>query len=82
MLRIDEQGDLEFTYAEAWLADLQARAISISLPKRAEPFNRRETRPFFAGLRHRRLSGRIGSFFSSRWNYGAPTEVDNERKGD
>ena len=50
VLRIDEHGDLEFAYAEAWLADPQARAISISLPKQSEPFNRRQTRPFFAGL--------------------------------
>lgn len=50
VLRIDENGDLAFAYAEAWLADPAARAISISLPKREEPFNRRETRPFFAGL--------------------------------
>lgn len=49
-LEIDENGDLAFTYDAAWLADPATRAISISLPKRAEPFNRRETRPFFAGL--------------------------------
>lgn len=50
MLRIDEHGDLSFAYAEPWLADPAAPAISISLPKREEPFNRRETRPLFAGL--------------------------------
>jgi serine/threonine-protein kinase HipA len=49
-LQIDEHGDLAFGYDAAWLDDPAARAISISLPKRAEPFNRRETRPFFAGL--------------------------------
>jgi serine/threonine-protein kinase HipA len=49
-LQIDEHGDLAFTYDGAWLADPAKRAVSISLPKRAEPFNRRETRPFFAGL--------------------------------
>ncbi len=49
-LQIDEHGDLAFVYDAAWLADPAKRAISISLPKRAEPFNRRETRPFFAGL--------------------------------
>jgi serine/threonine-protein kinase HipA len=49
-LQIDEHGDLAFTYAADWLADSQKLAISISLPKREEPFNRRETRPFFAGL--------------------------------
>jgi serine/threonine-protein kinase HipA len=49
-LQIDEHGDLAFTYAADWLADPQKLAVSISLPKRPEPFNRRETRPFFAGL--------------------------------
>jgi serine/threonine-protein kinase HipA len=49
-LQIDEHGDLAFAYDAAWLADPTKPAISISLPKRAEPFNRRETRPFFAGL--------------------------------
>lgn len=49
-LRIDRQGDIEFTYADAWRAASHARAISVSLPLRAEPFLRRETRPFFEGL--------------------------------
>lgn len=50
VLRIDEHGDLAFAYDQAWLADDGLPAISMSLPKRAEPFGRRETRPFFAGL--------------------------------
>jgi serine/threonine-protein kinase HipA len=49
-LRIDRQGDIEFTYAEAWRAASHARAISVSLPLRAEPYLRREARPFFEGL--------------------------------
>ncbi|WP_411288973.1 type II toxin-antitoxin system HipA family toxin [Phenylobacterium sp.] len=49
-LRIDEHGDLAFAYDAGWLADPQKLPVSISLPKRPEPFNRRETRPFFAGL--------------------------------
>jgi len=49
-LRIDEYGDLAFTYDAEWVADPRKFAVSISLPKRAEPFSRRETRPFFAGL--------------------------------
>ncbi len=49
-LRIDEHGDLGFAYDQAWLDDPVKPPISQSLPKRAEPFNRRETRPFFAGL--------------------------------
>ncbi len=50
LLQIDQHGDLAFTYDPAWLADPRKPAISVSLPKRVEPFNRRETRPFFAGL--------------------------------
>ncbi len=49
-LRIDEHGDLAFAYDAGWLADPAKPAVSISLPKRTEPFDRRETRPFFAGL--------------------------------
>ena len=49
-LQIDEHGDLAFAYEASWLADPATRAVSLSLPKRTEPFNRRETRPFFAGL--------------------------------
>lgn len=49
-LRIDEHGDLGFVYAPSWLDDPARPPISQSLPKRAEAFNRRETRPFFAGL--------------------------------
>lgn len=43
-------GRLSFCYASAWLALPDAIAISTSLPLQAEPFNDRETRPFFAGL--------------------------------
>ena len=46
----DESGQLRFTYHEAWLADPASVPISWSLPLRSEPFNHRETRPFFAGL--------------------------------
>ena len=46
----DQHGDLGFAYAPAWLDDEQARPLSASLPKRAEPFSRRECRPFFGGL--------------------------------
>jgi serine/threonine-protein kinase HipA len=49
-LRLDKHGDMSFAYDESWLADPAKRAISISLPKRAPPFGRRECRPFFAGL--------------------------------
>lgn len=43
-------GDLGFVYAPAWLEDDIAAALSASLPKRVEPFTRRECRPFFGGL--------------------------------
>ena len=50
LLRIDDNGDLEFVYDPDWVGDPARPAVSISLPKRLESFNRRETRPFVAGL--------------------------------
>lgn len=49
-LTIDDHGDIRFAYDFQWLNDPVAPAISISLPKRADPFSRRECRPFFDGL--------------------------------
>ena len=46
----DRHGDISFLYADAWLADAGAPALSASLAKRPEPFSRRECRPFFGGL--------------------------------
>jgi serine/threonine-protein kinase HipA len=46
----DKHGELGFAYAAAWLDDELAQPLSASLPKRAEPFTRRECRPFFGGL--------------------------------
>jgi len=46
----DKHGELGFAYAPAWLSDEAAQPLSASLPKRAEPFNRRDCRPFFGGL--------------------------------
>lgn len=46
----DRHGELGFAYAPAWLHDEAAQPLSASLPKRAEPFTRRECRPFFGGL--------------------------------
>lgn len=43
-------GTLEFAYADDWLRDDRAPALSAALPKRAERYPRRECRPFFAGL--------------------------------
>lgn len=50
VLRVDRHGDMTFAYTSDWLADPSRPPLSISLPKRREPFNRRECRPFFAGL--------------------------------
>ena len=49
-LALDRNGALGFSYAPEWLNDEKAQPLSVSLPKRAEPFTRRECRPFFAGL--------------------------------
>lgn len=43
-------GNMTFRYAQAWLDNARAPAVSISLPKQAEVFTRAQTRPFFAGL--------------------------------
>jgi len=49
-LAIDRYGEMGFAYAPEWLADAGKPALSFSLPKRPEPFSRRECRPFFEGL--------------------------------
>jgi len=46
----NQHGELGFAYAPGWLNDGEALPLSVSLPKRAEPFTRRECRPFFGGL--------------------------------
>jgi serine/threonine-protein kinase HipA len=43
-------GRLSFSYAPGWLSRPDAVALSISLPLQAEPFDDRQSRPFFAGL--------------------------------
>lgn len=43
-------GRLNFYYLPAWLSQADAIALSASLPLQAEPFDDRNTRPFFAGL--------------------------------
>lgn len=43
-------GDTQFAYDAEWLADATAPALSFSLPKQAEPFNRRACQPFFGGI--------------------------------
>lgn len=46
----DRHGEIGFTYSEDWLHQEDTPALSASLPKRREPFSRRQCRPFFAGL--------------------------------
>ena len=46
----DPHGALGFAYRPDWLRDTDTPALSVSLPKREEPFSRRECRPFFGGL--------------------------------
>lgn len=46
----NQHGELGFAYSPEWLNDAEALPLSASLPKRAEPFTRRECRPFFGGL--------------------------------
>jgi serine/threonine-protein kinase HipA len=46
----DDDGRLGFTYAESWLNDLTALALSHSLPLRKEPFTSRECQGFFGGI--------------------------------
>jgi serine/threonine-protein kinase HipA len=43
-------GRLTFCYVSGWLAQSDAMALSASLPLQTEPFDDRQTRPFFAGL--------------------------------
>jgi serine/threonine-protein kinase HipA len=46
----NQHGELGFAYAPEWLSDEETQPLSASLPKRTEPFTRRECRPFFGGL--------------------------------
>ncbi len=49
-LRQEDSGRLAFSYLGEWLGRPEARAVSLSLPLREEPFEDRVARPFFAGL--------------------------------
>lgn len=49
--RLDQEaGRIAFAYDEAYLASADATPLSASLPLKAEPFDDRTARPFFAGL--------------------------------
>ena len=43
-------GGARFSYEPAWLADPEAPAISLTLPKREEPYEWDGPSPFFMGL--------------------------------
>ena len=49
-LTADRHGAMRFAYDGGWVADPSAAALSVSLPKRPEPFPPRACRPFFEGL--------------------------------
>ena len=49
-LTTNRHGAMRFTYDASRLADPAAPALSVSLPKRPEPFPPRQCRPFFEGL--------------------------------
>lgn len=49
-LRVNQHGQMRFTYASDWLAHASRPAISFSLPKQEPPFTQRQCRPLFAGL--------------------------------
>lgn len=77
-------GRMTFRYTDAALASSQVPALSISLPKRAEPFNDFEARPYFAGLLPEgRLRDLIGARLQvSRQNeFGLLREIGGECAG-
>ena len=49
-LYLGPDGDTQFAYDPAWFGDATTPAVSFSLPKQAEPFNRRQCQPFFGGI--------------------------------
>lgn len=49
-LYLDPHGETQFAYDVDWLADATAPPLSFSLPKQADPFNRRACQPFFGGI--------------------------------
>lgn len=49
-LQLDKNGEMQFAYAPSWLEDGESPALSFSLPKRIDPFGRRECQPFFEGM--------------------------------
>jgi len=46
----EREGDCIFTYTPEYLADDQTPEVSLSLPKRSEPYREKTMIPFFDGL--------------------------------
>ena len=68
----DRHGDIAFAYAPSWLEGDAPRPLSASLPLRAAPFSRRESRPFFGAYFPRK-----GSAPPPRrlWEFHPPTTL-------
>lgn len=49
-LYLGADGETQFAYDPAWLADAKAPALSFSLPKQVEPFKRSACQAFFGGI--------------------------------
>lgn len=49
-LYLGPDGETQFAYDADWLADATTQALSFSLPKQTEPFNRRTCQAFFGGI--------------------------------
>src|SRR3546814_1206949 len=45
-VRLDHHGDMTFAYSQTWLENADGSALSFLLPKREQPFGRRECQPF------------------------------------
>src|SRR3546814_20101478 len=48
-VRLDHHGDMTFAYSQTWLENADGSALSFSLPKREQPFGRRDCQRFFEG---------------------------------
>ncbi|VGO21048.1 HipA N-terminal domain-containing protein [Pontiella sulfatireligans] len=46
----EENGEYRFSYFDEYLANHEARAVSLTLPKRTESYVAEQLFPFFAGL--------------------------------
>lgn len=80
----DEHGQMSFAYAQAWLNDTAAVALSYSLPLRKEPFSRNSCRGFFAGIlpdesKREIIAGNLG--ISARNDYAMLERIGGECAG-